>query len=214
MANIIISGFSSFKGSFSNNKEGKANPSEQVAMYMVGKKYGGDVVSAITLPVEFKNAAKALSNMIDEYHPHLVVSLGVSKADLGTRREDLNLETRGRNIMHAKNPDKAGYAPDNEVITPDGPEFYETMFALNGEELAKAMAENGVRARTSDDSGKYVCNDLIYRTAEKISQEGLPTKFGFIHMPLLEGNPDIPEGKSAMPMEEVVKGLELIIERV
>ena len=67
---------------------------------------------------------------------------------------------------------------------------------------------------------------MIYKTAEKISREGLETKFGFIHMPWIDryvmppsssqGSPEkytVPEGKAVMPLEEVVKGLELIIER-
>lgn len=206
MANIILTGFMAFK-------DYTINPTIEVARYMDNRSYDGDEVTSAVLPVQFKNSYKAMNQLIDEFKPYLVLSLGVSKAERGTRREDLNLERRGANIMHAKNPDTSGYAPDNEIITPDGPEFYDTMFALNGEEIVKVLSENGVRARTSDDAAKYVCNSLIYRTAEKISKEKLDTKFGFIHMPWLEGYDNVPEGKAVMPLEEVVKGIELIIER-
>ena len=221
MANIIVTGFMPFKGD-------EFNPTVEVTKYMDRRSYDGDKVTSAVLPVTFKgesSASEMMSHLIDDLKPHLVLGLGLSKAEIGTRREDLNLEKRGRNIMHAKNPDATGYAPKNEVITPDGPEFYETMFALKGEELVQALRENGVRARTSDDAVKYVCNALIYKTAEKISREGLDSKFGFIHMPWLdsytlpcfyaavEQDYKVPEGKSAMPLEEVVKGIELIIER-
>jgi pyroglutamyl-peptidase len=191
----------------------ESNPTEEVVRYMKDRMYDGDRVVSDVLPVEFVRSANILGNMIDREKPHLVLSLGVSKAEKGTRRENLNLEKIGINLMNAKNPDASGYAPKNKLITPDGPHFYTTMFDVNGEEMVRVLAENDVRARTSVDANKYVCNCLIYKTAEKIKKEGGDTKFGFIHLPWLKGHDGIPEGKATMPLEEVIKGLELIIER-
>ena len=117
----------------------------------------------------------------------------------------------GDTHLHS-NQSADAYTIGNSNLTP-GDAF---RFA-RGEEV---ISEKGVRARISDDPSTYVCNDLIYRTLAAIEKEQIMVKFGFAHMPWLEKyrGQDIGvdinwEEKATMPLDEVVKGIELIIER-
>jgi len=212
MQNIIITGFEPFNA--------KYNPTKDVLDYFKYRRCDGNLVRTDILPVTFQGASERLVAGIEELNPYLVLSLSLSASGLNTRRKDLNFEKRGLNIMNAKNPDANGFRPENQPIDENGPEYREVIVTgFNAEDIVEYLKENEVRARTSDDPGKYVCNDLIYRTLAAIEQKRLRTKFGFIHMPWLEHyrGQDIDvdwDKKATMHLDEVVKGIELVIERV
>ena len=215
MGKIILTGFGPF-GIV------KVNPSEDIVKYFKGRKFDGDDIVTEVLDSEFIYAADRLLGMIDSENPHLVISMGVSRADAGTRREDLNLEKVAYNRMRGRNPDQRGYLPElktddekeNGVIIEAGaPEVIDMPWNAPG--LVEILTRNGVRARTSENPSRYVCNDMIYRTAREIQGRELDTSFGFVHMPYLD-TPEYravveSEGKATMPLEEVAKGVELIM---
>jgi pyroglutamyl-peptidase len=212
MANILITGFEPFGTA-------KYNPTKDIALAFENAQINGDQVYTDILPVSFLDASKRLFNEIKELDPYLVISMGVSASGINTRREDLNIETRGINLMNGKNPDANRFRPDNQKIESFGPEYrYVADTKFDPDEVVDYLVENGIRARVSDDAAKYVCNDLIYRTLSNLEEAKAPTKFSFVHMPWLEKyrGQDIGvdwDEKATMPEDEVVKGIERIIER-
>lgn len=216
---IIITGFDRFGAN-------PYNPTIDVVRSLDGISISGNKIYTKILPTAFKDSAKIVTDYIDSENPYVVISLGLSAADKGTRREDLNLEKKGANIMNAKNPDSNNYHPQNKIIVPDGKKYLYCPW--DAEALANHLNENGVRARTSEDAAKYVCNDLIYRVNNHLQQEGKDTNFGFVHMPWLTQYEDKRyekvfrelkksekfnfDQKAKMPIEEVRRGIELLVE--
>ncbi|MFC1801389.1 hypothetical protein ACFLZB_02915 [Nanoarchaeota archaeon] len=208
MKDIIITGFQPFGSA-------RYNPTMDVVQYFDGKQYDYDKVKGLILPVAFEQAAKQLAEAIQGIDPYLVLSVG-----LAAGREDLNVEVKGVNIMNAQNPDANGRKPVNEIIDPQGPE--EIPVILTGFQIGSVVEDlttAGIGAIMSYDPGKYVCNDLMFRTLSYLAKNRSPIQFGFFHMPWLEqyrGQEDLGvdlEGKTTMPLDEITDALDLAVER-
>lgn len=212
MSNILVTGFEAF-GNYG------ANPTTDIANYFSGKEYNGNKVQTEILPVAFRDAPDKLAEKIEQYEPSLVISLGLSASGKDTRREDLNIEERAINMMNAKNADKSGYAPKNEKIEENGPEYrHVKSTGFDVENMVKYLKGKGIRARSSDDAAKYVCNDVMYEILGYIQEKGLDTKFSFVHMPWLEKYRGKDNGVdwdkiATMSEEEVIEAIEEMIKK-
>ena len=71
--------------------------------------------------------------------------------------------------------------------------------------IVTRLLEGGIPASLSFTAGTYVCNDLFY------SLMGLAEgPAGFIHVP--QAAEDAPEGRAAMPQEQISRGITLALE--
>lgn len=118
----------------------------------------------------------------------------------------MHLEMFGENIAGMSNERPENYRP----LVADGPAAYRTELPVA--HWAQKLRAAGVPAQVSHNAGTHLCNATMFWTHHVIEQRGLPTKAGFIHVPLdvsqaLASSREMP----SLPTELVVHGLKLIL---
>lgn len=155
------------------------------------------------LPVDTATIATALDEALAELHPAGLVLLGQAP---GRRR--VELELRAVNRLDFPRPDNAGHQPRGEPIVPEGPDVLATTLPDPGGAV-RALEEAGVPAATSEDAGRYLCNQVFY-----LARRAFPGPAGFVHVPVLpeqlrEG--DDPE--ACLDMATQRRALEVLLSR-
>lgn len=128
------------------------------------------------LPVDTATIAAALDEALAAVRPAGLVLLGQAP---GRRR--VELELRAVNRLDFPRPDNAGHQPRGEPIEPGGPAELATSLP-DPEGAVAAMAAAGVPAGTSEDAGKYLCNQVFYLARRRFAGPA-----GFVHVPVLPG---------------------------
>ncbi len=191
---ILITGFQPFGGE-------SINPSYE-AVKRLPDEIGGNRIVRMELPVVFGMAADILAAAIGEIRPDAVISVGQAGG-----RSAVTPELIAVNVDNGRIPDNDGNQPDWEPIRKGGPDGVFSRLPVH--RMVKAMTDAGIKASVSMSAGAYVCNDLMYRTLISDAAAGIPC--GFIHVPFLpEQTADKPDTPS-LPMEDIVKGLEICI---
>jgi pyroglutamyl-peptidase len=90
----------------------------------------------------------------------------------------LHLEMFGLNIAGLSNSRPEDYRP----LVADGPAAYQSELPLG--DWARMLRAAGVPAAVSHHAGTYLCNATLYWSHHVIRERSLPTKAGFIHVPL------------------------------
>ena len=159
----------------------------------------GAAVCKAVIPVVFGQCGDVLRAALAQYHPDGVICLGMAAG-----RGQITPEVFAVNARYARGADNAGVRYD--VLTPcshDGPEAYRTKLPV--EKIITCLQENGIPASLSFTAGTYVCNDPFYSL---MSLTDVPA--GFIHVP--QAAEDAPEGRPAMPQEQINRGIALAAE--
>lgn len=118
----------------------------------------------------------------------------------------LHLETTGLNIAGTSDE----RPEDFRRLAEDGPAAYRSELPMA--DWARKLRAAGIPAQVSHHAGTYLCNATLYWSHHVIAQRGLPTRAGFIHVPL-----DVSQAVSqvrelpAVATETVVAGLRLIL---
>jgi len=170
MQNILLTGFEPFGGL-------NDNPSARVVDNVDGLEIGRYKVVARTLPVTFVDAPQRIEQLIAEYEPELVVSLGLAGGEGSIR-----LERRALNHVDFRISDNAGQCVQGPVCD-GGAESYLSNLPL--ELIRDALQRNDIPVRLSDSAGTFVCNALMYSALNICSQQDRDTMCGFIHLPYL-----------------------------
>lgn len=191
---ILISGFEAFGGEH-------INPSFE-AVRRLPDELGGARLVKTELPVVFVEAAERLLDRIREIGPDAVIAVGQAGG-----RKSITPELIAVNVQNARLPDGGGDRPDWAPILEDGPAGIFSRLPVR--EMVMAMNEAGISAALSLSAGAYVCNELMYRVLAATEGSGLP--FGFIHVPFLPEQTADKPGVPSMPLEDIVKGLEICI---
>ena len=111
---FLITGFEPFGGDSTNSSQ------ETVKAVSCDGVDDVEVVTGI-LPVSFKRVEEAISGLIEEADPDVVIMLGQSgKSDC------IKIERVALNLMDSSKGDNDGYSPDEEAICPDAPIAYFT----------------------------------------------------------------------------------------
>jgi pyroglutamyl-peptidase len=168
---ILVTGFEPF-GSHT------VNPSQELAKLLDGRRIGRCAVAGSVLPVHHREAARQTSALLGELQPVAVVHLGLAEG-----RARLGLERVALNVMDYRIPDNAGYRAEGEPCVPEGPPAYFATLPLP--EMLAALVGEGVPAYVSNTAGTYLCNQTFYQTLHEIATRELPTRAGFVHLPLL-----------------------------
>lgn len=137
----------------------------------------GARVMRLVLPVEYDRAAAMITEVITRCAPAHVISFGQGGGAIALEETAYNLQDTG---------ELAGGAPDNRGIiraaTPiaaDGPATRATRLPLGA--IEEALGALGEAPERSDDPGRYICNNVMYRDVEAIAATG--GRAGFIHLP-------------------------------
>jgi pyroglutamyl-peptidase len=129
------------------------------------------------LPTEFAKAERAIRELLHNDPPDVLLALGVAP-----RAQGLRLERTARNRDDAALSDNAGEQRSSAPIVPDGPDTFESTVPIQA--MQAALEQLGVSVTVSDDAGGYVCNHLFYTARHVIDSRRLPTRCGFVHVPL------------------------------
>ena len=191
---ILVSGIAPFGGE-------SVNPSCE-AVRRLPDEIGGCRLVKIELPVAFGKAAEILLEKIREIGPDAVLSVGQAGGRKGVTPELIAV-----NVQNGSIPDNDGRQPAWEPILAGGPAGIFSRLPVH--EMVGAMKEAGIHASLSLSAGAYVCNDLMYRVLAATEESGLP--FGFVHVPFLPEQTADKPGEASMPLEQIVRALELCL---
>ena len=203
---IIVTGFEPFNG-------GTINPSEQI-VYRLEAPTGVQLIKKI-LPVEFRSTTLQVQELLKEYQPDVVLSIGQAggRAEISVERVAINLD----NVKSANGskllPDNAGAVPVDEPIAANGAAAYFSDLPIW--QLVEAIQEKGIPAGISNSAGTYVCNHVMYVALHLAATQSPQTKAGFIHVPFLPEQIADRADKNrlaAMPLEEMVTALQTVLE--
>jgi pyroglutamyl-peptidase len=193
MGTVILTGFQPFG-------EHLVNPSQQVAEQLDGHKIGRLEIKSYTLPVVYGEDIRILFPAVLDLRPKLVLCLGLEAGSPCLRVERLAVNLR---------MDQGSRV---EPIVPGGPAAY--FASLDVDFVIQAIASRGIPCQPHIYAGDYLCNHVMYQALHFCATRHLPTKVGFIHLPLsmqqavLEGCMDFP----TLPLETMRMGIRTAIE--
>ena len=192
--NILITAFEPFGGD-------QLNPTQMI-LDRLPDTAGACEIKKLLLPVEFIRSRQLAFEAYDRLSPSAVIMLGQAGG-----RSSVSLETTGKNVMNARIPDNAGYAPEQLPVVEGGPAALSS--TLPADEIVQALTALGIPCEKSGDAGEYVCNTLLYGMLWH-NKGNVPT--GFIHVPYIpeQGHED----KPSMTLDDLVRGVTAAAETV
>ena len=174
---------------------------EQVATYGVK-----DVEIALEqMPVSFRRAGKALREAVEKHSPDVVIMLGQAGSS-----DSVRLERVALNLMDSAMGDNDGYKPGEEPIYSGENNALFTTLPIK--RLLAAIVADGIPAKISTSAGVYVCNRLYYEALRMCRCGAMQALF--IHLPLYEEQTTTNSEARRMPMADMVKAIEKIINEV
>ena len=198
---ILVTAFEPFNGR-------DINPSQLILEKLEAPE--GVMLIKELLPVEFKSTTKILTNLLKEYQPDILISLGQAgnRPEISIERVAINLNNCRSSNRQKIIADNAGDTPIDEPIVVGGPSAYFSNLPVW--DMVKAIQDTGVEAAVSYTAGTFVCNHVMYTVLHEAASNYPEMKAGFIHVPFLpEQNPDI---GYKMELADMVKGVQAILE--
>lgn len=188
---VLVTGFEPF-GSYTTN------PSQVVAETLNGSILADAEIVGIVLPVNFTVSVERVIGAIEQYHPTLVLSLG-----LNAKSQVIEIEKIGLNLKRYPKDDGTWSFPQR--IEKNGP--FVRLTSLNTLNIVQTIRQANIPAKQSFFAGTYVCNAVFYGVLGYSKSQNLNTSIGFIHMPLLDSQD--PQG---LPVETLVDAVKIAIE--
>jgi pyroglutamyl-peptidase len=197
MKRVLVTGFEPFGGE-------SVNPSLEAVkrLGMLGMK--GVELDILAVPCVFQDAIATLADAMRRFHPDVVICVGQAggRAEVGVERVAINVDD-------ARIPDNAGRQPIDEPVVAGGPAAYFSSLPIKA--IVAALHTAGIPAAVSQTAGTFVCNHLFYGLAHLIATEFPDTRGGFLHIPYLPEQAARHPGAPGMPLEMVVKALQVAI---
>ena len=125
------------------------------------------------LDVTYQDSFVIVQSLVEEFHPDLIIHLGVS-----SRIEVVQLEHSAINCRNATIPDVVGQLCTNETIDSTRSITGRTSTTLNLELIQSELSKRGHEVNVSHDAGQYVCNSLYWQSLNHFSCPVL-----FVHIP-------------------------------
>jgi pyroglutamyl-peptidase len=169
---ILLTGFGPFPGAPSN----PTGPLVQ-RLARLRRPILGDVrLVPHVFPTSYRAVDRELPRLLKELKPDAVLMFGLSN-----RASCLRVETQARNAVSALIRDVDGHHTVSISIAPGEPGAL--LFGVPAVRLALAARSARVKAVTSRDAGRYLCNYLSWRAIEAVAEAGGPKFAAFIHVP-------------------------------
>jgi pyroglutamyl-peptidase len=198
MKSVLVTGFEPFDGE-------SVNPSALAAELLDGRQIAGRRVTGIVLPCVFGKSLASLRREIRRLDPELIICAG----QWGGRAE-IAVERLAINIVAAPIPDNEGNQPFARPVSRTGPLACRSTMPV--EAIVTALRDAKLPAIISNCAGTFVCNYVFYGLMRMLGRSRT-CRGGFIHVPYLPeqarragGNPPF------LPLEEIVRGLEIALE--
>lgn len=170
---VVLTGFLPFPAGSAND-----NSSREAALGFDPATVPEARVLAVELPVEFDTAAALVADLSARCDPAVVVGFGQG-------RWRVDLETTAYNAKDTSEvpggvPDNRGLVLDGDPIREGGPAELPSRLPIDA--IRGQLEGAGVDVATSDDPGRYICNNLFYSLAHDAPPERV---VGFVHLPIL-----------------------------
>jgi pyroglutamyl-peptidase len=91
-----------------------------------------------------------------------------------------------------------------------GPVAYESTLPIKA--IVEAIKAEGIPAAVSLSAGAFLCNHIFYVAQNKFA--GTSVRNGFIHVPLMDEQAGEFPGLPTMPLDQMVKAMNITIETV
>jgi pyroglutamyl-peptidase len=199
MMKILVTGFDPFGGE-------KINPSIEAVKRLPEEICGARIIRE-EIPTCRVRGMERMNELIARHNPDIIVSVGQAGG-----RASITVERVGINVDDYGIPDNDGDQPQDEPIVENGPAAYFTTLPIK--KMVQTMRENGIPAAVSNTAGTFVCNHVIYETGHLIETKYPGKKFGFIHIPYLPEQVVEKVSVPSMPLEVIVKGLNLALKAI
>jgi pyroglutamyl-peptidase len=187
---VLVTGF----GPFANYT---VNPSGLIALSLNGSTIGDAVVIGVVLPVDFNESILLASQVIEQYHPSVVLSLGLNARARGIQVEKFSVNLK----RYLKENGRLSFP---RIIDKTGPLLRISPFPAAS--IARSMREANIPALPSYSAGTYVCNSLFYQELGYAQENPLLT-VGFIHVPLLDS-----QSSQGMPLQTMIDAVTVAIQ--
>jgi pyroglutamyl-peptidase len=168
---VLVTGFEPFGGD-------TANPSQEVAKALDGRRVGNAVIRGLILPVQHEEARAALEPALGADGLRAVVLLGLAGG-----RMRVALERAALNVMEYPEPDNRCDVERGAACAPDGPAAYWSTLPLPA--ILEALTAEGIPAYVSNTAGTFLCNYTFYAALHALAERGRRVPAGFIHLPYL-----------------------------
>lgn len=197
MNRVLVTGFEPFGGE-------SVNPSLEAVKRLDALGMDGVTLETLQIPCAFGDAIDALAAAMRRFRPDVVLCVGQAGG-----RTEISVERVAINVDDARIADNAGRQPVDEPIVAGGPAAYFSTLPIKA--IVAALRTSGIPAEVSQTAGTYVCNHLFYGLAHLIATEFPDTRGGFIHIPYLPEQAVHHRGAASMPLETIVKALQVAI---
>ena len=198
MAKVLLTGFEPYW-------DYPVNSSWVVAEKVAARGVVGVDIVIEQMPVSFSRVHVALREAVEKHSPNMLIMLGQSGGS-----DKVKLERVALNMMDSKLPDNDGYIPNEEPINTETPAALFTNIPIKS--LRADIEEQGISVKISNSCGLYVCNRLYYEALMLCKKYHM--KSIFIHLPFYEGQPPAKPNKPTMPLNDMVKAIQTIIEKI
>ena len=193
MKKLLITGFDPFGGE-------SINPAWE-AVKRLPDEVGDYALTKLEIPTVFGTASQKVLEAAQTVQPDVILCIGQAGG-----RKAITPEMVGINLRHARIADNAGNQPQDEPVAADGPAAYFATVPVR--KMTEAIEAAGIAAAVSYSAGAFVCNDTLYALLHHYA--GTPVQAGFVHVPFLPEQAK--EGVPFMALEEIVRGLRVMIE--
>lgn len=190
---VVLTGFLPFPAGSSSD-----NSSQQAVLGFDASAVPQARVLPLVLPVEFDAAPALALDVVDRCDPAVVVGFGQG-------RWRVDVETTAYNAKDTSEvpggvPDNRGLVLDGDPIDPEGPAELPTRLPVDA--IVSALSMAGLDVGTSDDPGRYICNDLFYSLAHEAPPERI---VGFVHLPIIRRVTETDRARLQSVVEGVVR---------
>ena len=198
MNTVLVTGFEPFAGE-------RLNPSALAAQALDGRELAHQRVVGTVLPCVFGKSLTVLEHEIQRTQPDLVICVGLAGG-----RGEISVERVAINVEDAIIPDNAGNQPVDRPVVQGGPAAYWSTLPIKS--IVAALREANLPAMISQSAGTFVCNHVFYGLMRLLA--GTPeVRGGFIHVPFLpEQARRVADGTPGLPLDTIIRGLEIAIE--
>jgi len=199
---ILVTGFEPFGGIV-------GNPTMDIVAALHGSRIDGRQIVGRIMPVVYDGHRDRLKSLVDEVDPAVVIGFGL---DLDA--EGIAIETRAANRADFTLPDNAGALIKGVELDAGGPPYRLSTFPVT--EICTALAMTQIKARPSNDAGRYLCNATLFHMLALCAKKPLTPLCGFVHVPpsteqLAAEQDRRTEPARTMPLATMIQAARLIL---
>ena len=196
---ILLTAFDPFGGD-------SINPASE-ALNLINLEHEDLEIIKLIVPTVFYKSIDTVTEVIEKEQPDVVLCLGQAGG-----RKEITPERVAINLDDARICDNEGNQPIDTKIYEDGESAYFATIPIKV--IVQKIAEAALPSAVSNSAGTFVCNHLMYGVLYYISKHQYNIKAGFLHIPYMTEQVKHMEDKPALPLDQIVQGIELAIEAI